>query len=305
MWKYLYSTASTREHATLNQIRNVVNRTNIASKPEKNFNACDDFFQLVTTCHILAASLQAFHMDSLEDLPSDSVLPDANSAWMMTTDERKKILNTLCEKVVDLFVSFAFSRHAVDQVMQYSTQVLRLGLFYQEFSDAIKEGDGDRVLKCWRYLLPIFCYSGRKNYSVESLNMLCQYHHGLPARQAQQLIWSRFVNVHGLPGKNIPADLHQEHLNRLLKEAVHGLGSNKTEQAITRIGKALGTLSPIMDRFDKENAVPESSGQHHPASLLKGRDLILCQLQQSEVFKSKGGQKHRTFPKPRDVLHAH
>ncbi len=61
------------------------------------------------------------------------------------------------------------------------------------------------------------------------------------------------TNVHGLPGMNIPADLHQEHLNRVVKEAIHGLGANKTETAVTQVGRALGTLSPVLAQFDKEN----------------------------------------------------
>ena len=65
-----------------------------------------------------------------------------------------------------------------------------------EFCDAIREGDGERVLRCWRYLLPVFKSSGRKNYSIEVLNMLCQFQYELTPRHAQELIWSRFVSTH-------------------------------------------------------------------------------------------------------------
>ena len=41
-----------------------------------------------------------------------------------------------------------------------------------------------------------------------------------------------------------------EHLNRLAKEAIKELESNKTEHTITRIGKAIGTLAPVLDAFD-------------------------------------------------------
>ena len=94
------------------------------------------------------------------------------------------------------------------------------GCFYLGFCDAIREGDGDHVLRCWRYLLPLFKSSARKNYSVEALNMLCQYHHKLTPRQTQELIWSRFINTHSAPGRNIPVDLHQEHLNRVCKDSI-------------------------------------------------------------------------------------
>ena len=108
-------------------------------------------------------------------------------------------------------------------MLDYGKNLTGLGCFYLEFSDAIKEGDGLRVLRCWKYLLPLFKSSSRKNYSIEVLNMLCQCEYDLTPRQSQELIWSRFVNTHSAPGRNIPADLHQEHLNRLCKESVRGL----------------------------------------------------------------------------------
>ena len=56
----------------------------------------------------------------------------------------------------------------------------------------------------------------RKNYTLEIFQVLYNCEYGLSPRQAHQVVWSRFVNVHGLPGHNIPCDLHMEHLNRLL-----------------------------------------------------------------------------------------
>ena len=64
----------------------------------------------------------------------------------------------------------------------------------------------------------------------------CQHDFKLTPRQSAELLWSRFVNAHGLPGRNIPADLHMEHLNRVCKEAVRGLGVNKTDEAIVWVG---------------------------------------------------------------------
>ena len=121
-------------------------------------------------------------------------------------------------------------------MLEYNKRLLGLGCFYLEFSNAIKEGDGERVLRCWRYLLPLFKSSGRKNYSIEVLNMLCQYEYKLTPCQAQELIWSRFISTHN-SWANIPGDLHQEHLNRVVKDAIRGLHSNKTEKAITRVAR--------------------------------------------------------------------
>ena len=112
-------------------------------------------------------------------------------------------------------------------------------------------------------MLPMFINTGRKNYSIEALRFLYQYTYVLPSRQAVQLLCS---NVHGLPGHNIAADLHMEHLNAIAKGCVKALGANKTEAAIQRATKALGTIVPVLNQFDTENSVSIPSGAHKRAS---------------------------------------
>ena len=147
----------------------------------------------------------------LDATPSDYVLPSAELLWMESDDHRKQVLKRISLNIADtLNLNFNnFIRQvSTDEVNAYANQLLSLGCFYLEYSDAIREGDGLRVLHCWRYLLPMFLNSGKKNYAIESLNLLLQHDHILSPRQAAELIWSRFINVHGLPGRNIPNDLH-------------------------------------------------------------------------------------------------
>ena len=84
----------------------------------------------------------------------------------------------------------------------------------------------------------------------------------LPPHLAEQVKWSRFINVHGLPGHSISCDLHMEHLNRVAKIAIDGLGANKSQKAIKRIGKAIGTVSLSIENFDAISNVPAVSGAH-------------------------------------------
>ena len=67
---------------------------------------------------------------------------------------------------------------------------------------------------------------------------------------AEQLKWSRFVNTGGLPGHNISCDLHNEHLNRLVKIEIEGLGANKSKKVITRSGKAIGVVTKAVETLD-------------------------------------------------------
>lgn len=139
---------------------------------------------------------------------------------------------------------------------------MTLGPLLKEFGDAIKEGDGDRIVKCWRYFLLLFKANGRKNYSVEAFNLLAQHDFLLSLRQAKQLAWNRTVNTHGYSGKNVSADLHMEHLNRQAKNALLTLGSNIKDEAVERTGKCLRQTTKLTNTFDNENGIKDSSDLH-------------------------------------------
>ena len=65
-----------------------------------------------------------------------------------------------------------------------------------------------------------------------------------------------------------------EHLNRLANDAIQNLGANKSEEAIKRVGRSIGTLSPVLDQFDTENSVSLGSGRHTKPSIC--RDIAVA-----------------------------
>lgn len=167
---------------------------------------CDDFIVLVVICHILTASLKVLGTSSFSDSPFLSQLrskleAEPQNLWMLTNSEQKQVLGCITKKIVESCIHFQFHadiNKSRDNVYKYGTQLLSLGCFYLEYSDAIHEGDGDRVLHCWQYLQPIFKSSGRTNYSIEALTMLYQYKYQLTPRQSAKLLWNRFINVQGM-----------------------------------------------------------------------------------------------------------
>ena len=90
-------------------------------------------------------------------------------------------------------------------------------MLFLEFKDAIREGDGTRVLCCWKYFMLVFRASGHTNYCLEAFNLFVQYYYTLTPRLAEQMLWGRFINNEGKMGHNISCDLHMEHLNRTIK----------------------------------------------------------------------------------------
>lgn len=74
MWNLFYGSSSLNG-GTLQQLRNIVNRRNVSSDPDRNFNATEDFFHLVGKAHVVVACLKYFGMDDVNGLPNESMLP--------------------------------------------------------------------------------------------------------------------------------------------------------------------------------------------------------------------------------------
>lgn len=229
---------------------------------------------------------------------------------MKTKEERKEFLDKMCMKVYDTYICLSldsFSSNYVhtdeDSVSSYAIQLLRIGCLYMEFTDAIREGDGQRVLRCWRYFLPVFRASHSTNYACEALHFLHQHLYALSPRLSNQMIWGRFINVRGLPGRNIPLDLHMEHLNRLAKDAMRNIGSNKTRTAaITRIGRSLGTLAPLLEQFDADNSVQSSLSKYRKPPSVSDVSIIVEELMASKSFSIERGRRLNHFKKIKDLF---
>ena len=216
IWKRLYKTSSGMEKGTLYHLRNLINRRNITKRPKNNVNAAEDFLEVVIVSYILTAVMTLLGMKSLHDIPSSPLV--TQDVWMVDDAARREILTDISTRVVEKFVDLATTFKKITPedegtVYDYECEVMSLGLLFMDFKDAIREGDGNRVLLIWKYLLLLFKASGRTHYSIEALTILTQYQIVLPPNLAEQLKWSRFVNTVGLPGHNISCDLQNEHLN--------------------------------------------------------------------------------------------
>eukprot|EP00731_Ephydatia_muelleri_P018431 Em0011g471a len=252
IWKRLCSSCSGMDTGTLFQLRNVINRRNVITDVSKDLTACEEFMQLATIAHVMSAAIHIAGVTNMSEL----------SSKIMSTDKPMAVVKSLVKTLISEMVRIEYiagtsesTCPSIDSVQEYAKETLSLGLLLLEFKDGIREGDGNRVLRCWKYFLLFFRATKHKKYCIEAFNIQMQYYYILPKRYAEQMLWGRFINSEGGPGHNIPADLHMEHLNKLLKGTICHLGANKTPQAIIRAGKALGTLKYILEEFDKSTGV--------------------------------------------------
>jgi L1 cell adhesion molecule like protein len=214
------------------QLRNLINRRSVVSDVSKDMNSCEDFLELVTKAHIVAAAISLVGAEDVANL-SENILSGNSSSTLHS------VAKSICAKLVTITFQAGHtpSSQNPDHVLEYAKETLSLGLLYLEFKDAIREGDGERVLRCWKYFWLFFRATGHTNYCLEAFNTLMQYYYILPPRYAEEMLWGRFINARGKAGHNISADLHMEHLNRHIKDSVRHLGANKTPQAVKRAGK--------------------------------------------------------------------
>lgn len=105
-----------------------------------------------------------------------------------------------------------------DGVFNYASAILNDGLLLLELRDAIREDDGPRVVRCWKFMLLHWRHAKHTKYSLEALHLIAAINATATERIPYELVWCRFINTRGVPGGNILVDLYMEHLNRTLKD---------------------------------------------------------------------------------------
>ena len=125
----------------------MLGKKNVKKDPSKDFNASEDFFFIVIKGFILSAALEAFQMGYIDEYPQHM------EDWIVSDiEKRKQVMSSLCDKIISKFVRFSYAYEGShiknSPVLEYAVQLLSSGLFYFEYHNAIREGDGERVYRC-------------------------------------------------------------------------------------------------------------------------------------------------------------
>lgn len=209
-------------------------------------------------------------------------------------ETRNDLLNTMPEQSLSEEVKKSESD---DDMFNYNTALLNEGLHFMNFLDAVAEGDGDRIIRQYKFLLVRCKIDGQhsKNYALECLYLMFQIHSLLTPRDAYRVIWNRGVNNHCSKGTNIPLDLEQELSNNYVKQCIKNLGVNVTEAAVTRICKAEKSCRNMLANIDKELSRSRKSGKHTHKSNNNDLETLVKRLCEQDVFTFTAGRKFRHF----------
>ena len=264
IWERFYSAKSVAEKGTLYQLKVLINRTAVRSLPSKNMKPTEDFLLLILHSYVIAAA---------EQCQQDS-------------DTCKLLAKRIVEKFVKINLpdeQNADSTQSSDMLYDYSTDLLTFCLLWHGFHDATREGDGDRILRYWKFLMIIFQQQSHYNYANEGLTLAIQSQ-VLSERKRAELKWNRTINVSGRKGHNIACDLHMEHLNARLKKVMSNVGSNKLLKPFKRVAKSLGVVNDVCRKFASESDVSVNKPYHTYPSFSKDFVAIMKDLQAADAF---------------------
>jgi hypothetical protein len=185
-----------------------------------------------------------------------------------------------------------------DDCRNYQLALLEYGMLFLNFSDAITEGDGLRILRCWKFFLMFLKANGAssRKYALEGMHLISQVYALLSPRDAHRLIWNRFVKAKPGIGGNIPLDLALEHFNRVLKEVIKKMGPNASNpNAVNRFCKSIAVTKQLMDNFDSECRVLKQSGKHVQKKYSSDLNKIVNELVANNAFRSTKGRSYKCF----------
>lgn len=307
-WKSLYNKSSA-DHGTLAFFRTRLNRIAVSKDPKKDVNATIDFLEAVVHGHWLACACEILEtptLDSPVTLPAE--LKKAKPS------EQLKFVEGIAEKVVKRLTLVDSAFHAdnqsqtldtsSDMVYNYTRTLCHYGSLMIEFRDAWAEGDGERILRCWRLFLPHFRASGRTKYCLEALRLQLQVNVVLSPNLAHQVRWNRFVNTKGGLGMNIPCDLFNEHVNKQIKIIIQNMGPNLTEASLQRAVRCIAPLQDIAKQFDKESGVPITTSAHSTKSNVTDICKVVTVVLQQKMITTVSARAHKCFPNmPFNPLH--
>lgn len=190
-----------------------------------------------------------------------------------------------------------------DGVYNYTHVTLVLLLLRVNFNDAVKLGDGKRVLRLYKFFCLYYKVSNCPKYAFATLHLQAQVNCLLSPRLAYSLTWNRFVNHQGKLDTNFPMDMDVEHDNKAFKSDIHSFKGEITDKSIARVSHSTEPTDAIISSYDKCTRVRKPSGKHTVMTTDDDIMTLVEHLQEGEVYRKIPGRYHNAFPSMKhDIL---
>ena len=177
-------------------MREYIRRVKV-DKDVKVFNTGDEFVMHVFRSHLLAAICTILNIKS----PDEPICHERSMQWL--EDKSTVIVHqTLCAP-----------SQSADPIYSSHRSLLHLVFMYADLRQAIRWEDGPHIIRHWKWWLPRFLATGRKNYAKEAANLIINISSRFPKHISFITMHNRTVNVDGRKGHGKPIDQMMEHYN--------------------------------------------------------------------------------------------
>lgn len=262
----------------------------------KNVNACLDFLLTVVKGHIIAVACSFLGIKTLDgdvSIPQKARHGKCEDKYAFVKSVATRVVDTCT--VIDTALTGNDLAESGDGVNNYARTLCHYGALVMEFLDAWHEGDGERVYRCWRLFLPHFIVDKCRKYALEALWLQMQVSAVLSPHLDMHIKWDRFINTRGGMGRNIPCDMFNEHINKLLKHVIASMGGNLTDEALRRAARSVSTLEAVCRQFDTCSGVPSVGHSHSTLSDVHDVGKVMKTVTERELFSTVSGRKHAGF----------
>ncbi|KAJ7218595.1 hypothetical protein GGX14DRAFT_390366 [Mycena pura] len=165
-----------------------------------------------------------------------------------------------------------------DRVLANSILFLRDFMLFEEFSEALSDGDIGRVHEVLKVLIFMFAGASKQNYTTILLDLYCLFRYEA-SKELKDAIWNNWlVNLTGLLRRWLPDDLMQEHYNKWLEDMVSKHGGTFDDPFLR------DTVSPNVNFFlrlkeEMEKAFElKKHGKSHTSPSVKDETRMLMQI---------------------------
>lgn len=183
-----------------------------------------------------------------------------------------------------------------DGKYEYVCHLIWRGMNDMARHDAVKENDGPRMIRHWKFDMFEFFQKNHPKYFIFGHHLLLNLAGATSQRLQHSLLWERTVNVSGGRRKNIPKDLHCEHLNREYKQNSRTAGGQLTDETVNRYSQMLGIGKIIAKVFEEQVVHKVTRTRKHAADDRKADVKHMVKiLQPQKLFQYEIGRVFKGF----------
>lgn len=322
---YSTDASGCRDIGTLYQAKTFWKLTNIPAKPLDDFYAVEDLIDRYVKTLVVTATLDFFQMENVKTQPTVNIFDASTSTEeefiydklgemidsyaiqhepdVSTIDEpqylhcpaeecrkkyktKKGLKKHLHEKHPERRADLEVEEPEKALIADYCRTALGMCLLAYNFTDARRHGDGERLIRLYKFFILHFKAANKHKYAYACLRLQVQLQCLLTPRLAHQLVWNRFVNNKGKPDTNVELDRENEHRNKAIKQECRGFHGKITDKSIKRVGQAAQSIETILKAVDRESHVRGASGKHSAVNANEDILSLVDMLHQERVFDS-------------------